>query len=1179
MGSESRVCWGYAMDQSMLLGQLAEDFTAKVRAGQMPQVEDYAREHPEISERIRALFPTLLFLEGMAAGKPAPGSNSAATLAPGDGRAELAAGQTFNQYRIERELGRGGMGVVYEAVHLPLSKRVALKVLPLFAGQGPSHLERFLREAQTAAALHHTNIVPVFDIGQMNDLPYYAMQYIEGRGLDRVLAESATDLGPPHSAAFFQRVGQLGIQTADALDYAHQRGVIHRDIKPSNLLLDSQGVVWITDFGLARRSQDVGLTHSGALVGTPRYMSPEQAEASRRPIDHRTDIYSLGVTLYELATCRPPFSGQTPAEVVMQIVGREPIPPRRLDPAIPRDLETIILKAMAKQPGDRYQKAADLGDDLRRWLKMEPIKARRIGLVGRTVRWCRRNPRLAVISSAAAAMILALTGIYYVRLLAEYGRASDALQAADRARQQATKALEQAETERDNFRGASDQAKDNLASGLYDQARVLQTSRQPGRRWLVLDLLKKAEKLRGRARAKADAKPSADLPSRMDLRKEALTALLLGDARVTSQIETSMGMLPALSGDGRRAAVMWINPSLTKAEVRLFDLQDGRMLHQWESMAGMVLAMRPDGKLLASFGDRPPGVTLWELPSGKLLSRLSWPAAKPERAFLDLRLAFSPEGLYLAASRQDDAASELALWDFHDPGHPKLLPSTPPGFGGRISAPWAPAFSFDSSGKTLAYLSGDKKVCLWQIASASKPKDITFPLDVSGPLAFGNQDRLLALGAPITGVPAVGGGRVLVWDVSRNKEQTQFDLGTGQAALALAFSPDGKRLAVGTLQGNMLVFDLSPARELIRVESAHANGVAKLQWQADGNHLVSAGLDGATKVWELSDQAFHSVIETGTKAVSAFAFSPDDHRLAVNDGEKTRLIDRSTAEVVYEWSAASTISVDLFFKPDGKQLAVLRGDLARAWDVASGKEVAHLESKDWAEGKSLKQAKDMSYWSSAAFGLEGHLLVAGVQDRHLGVWDAATGKALWQTTETQPRGGFLSPDGRWLVDVPVGPAALSQPTNIRELPVGRKTFELPPLGSTRPYGDGQVSPDGRYLAMRYATLRDGTLWLWNVPTRERRALATAALPVYNNAFSPDSKLLAIGNHPRAGSVQLWDVEKGEQLTWTTQSAYVTRLGFTPDGGCLVSCDGRTGALQVLNLTRLRSRLAEIGLDW
>ena len=192
--------------------------------------------------------------------------------------------------------------------------------------------------------------------------------------------------------------------------------MVHRDIKPSNLLLDNEGVLWIADFGLAQKIEDPAMTQSGTLIGTPRYMSPEQAEVANRPVDQRSDIYSMGATLYELLTFRPAFDGKTPQEVLTQIVTREPVAPRQLDAAVPRDLETIIMKAMAKRPEDRYQSSGQLADDLRRWLKLEPIQARRIGPLGRTARWCRRNPSLAAMTAAAAAIIIALTGIYIANL-------------------------------------------------------------------------------------------------------------------------------------------------------------------------------------------------------------------------------------------------------------------------------------------------------------------------------------------------------------------------------------------------------------------------------------------------------------------------------------------------------------------------------------------------------------------------------------------------------------------------------------------------------------------------------------------------------------------------------------------------------------------------------------------
>ena len=1156
-------------ENSVLLGQLAEEFTAKVRAGQMPQIEDYARQHPELSERIRALFPTLLFLEGMAAGKPANGS-AAATVAPGGGPADFAAGQMFNQYRIERELGRGGMGVVYEAVHLPLSKRVALKVLPLLAGSGASHLERFLREAQTAAGLHHTNIVPVFDIGQSNNMPYYAMQYIEGRGLDRVLAESPAEFGPPHSAGFFRRVGQLGIQAADALAYAHDRGVIHRDIKPSNLLLDKQGVLWITDFGLARRRQDVALTHSGALVGTPRYMSPEQADASRCPIDHRTDVYSLGVTLYELATSRPPFSGKTPAEVVLQIIGREPIPPRRLDPAIPRDLETIILKAMAKQPGDRYQTAAELSDDLRCWLNLEPIKARRIGPVGRGIRWCRRNPRLAAVSAAAAVIILALSSFYYAHLVTAKAAAEEALEVAKTERGKATDALQDAEKQRDNARTAGDQAKDSLARSLYDQARLLLTSRQPGRRWLVLDHLKEAEKLRGRARANPAAKPSADLPSRAELRDKGVAALLMGDARVVSRIETGFGR-PAVTGDGRRAAVMWIDPSFTKGAIRMLDLQDGKLLSQWNVACGMTLAMRPDGKVLAAAQEQPPSITLRECSTGKPLSTLVLPpSVKPAQLAAPGSLTFSPDGGYLAF--QAFQGKDLVLWDVRDPGHPKTAVAAP----GYNNPPALPAFAFNSNGNVLAYVSREKTVRLWEYQSSNKPTEIALPQPIAGALAFGDNDRLLALGPGIGG-PTGSKRSVLIWDLLRNREKVRVELEQGQLAGSSAFSPDGKRLAIGTLElgGDIVVYDVTTGNEVMRMESAHTSVVALLQWQKGGKHLVSAGLEGTIKIWELAEPGIQTSLESGAKGIQAFAFSPDGKWLAVCDDKKTRLINRATAELVHEWSGSGQ---QLLFRSDGRQLAVLGAGLVLAWNFDSGKEVIHLQSKDWKKGKLLTTGMDASYWSSAAFNTEGYLLVAGMQDKRLGVWEAAAAKPRWQAPSTGQRLAFLSTDGRWLMDTPGSPYEVSKPILIRESLTGREVSELPSPTGARPIG-GLFSPNSLWLTTSYWTMQENRLFLWKLPAGERHVVASARLLVFANSFSPDNKLLAV-NSPSSGAVEFWEVEKAERLfSWPTHSRGDARLAFTPDSSSLVTCDSESGALQMLNLPKLRSQLAEVGLDW
>jgi serine/threonine protein kinase/Flp pilus assembly protein TadD len=366
-------------------------------------------------------------------------------------RAEPAGPVELGDYRLLREIGRGGMGVVYEAEQVSLGRRVALKVLPLAGMLDVRQLQRFQNEARAAACLHHTHIVPVYAVGREHGISFYAMQLIEGQSLAAALAElrrqaagkdaagaadpEATTAYPPPPAApaagstapqgalstgggvgnreYVRRVAQLGAQAAEALDYAHQLGIVHRDVKPANLLLDGRGQLWVTDFGLAlfRREGAESLTLTGDLVGTLRYMSPEQALAKRVPIDHRTDVYSLGATLYELLTLRPVFEGQDRQELLRQISFDEPRPLRRLNPALPAELETVVLKALAKEPAERYATAQELADDLQRFLQDEPIRARRATLLQRSRKWARRHrPLVWSVAAAVSVTVLVLAG-------------------------------------------------------------------------------------------------------------------------------------------------------------------------------------------------------------------------------------------------------------------------------------------------------------------------------------------------------------------------------------------------------------------------------------------------------------------------------------------------------------------------------------------------------------------------------------------------------------------------------------------------------------------------------------------------------------------------------------------------------------------------------------------------
>jgi hypothetical protein len=368
---------------SRLVGVL-DQYLADLKAGRAPDRAQLLADHPELAEQLEACLAGIEFIHA--------GETSHAP-------------KQLGEFRILREIGRGGMGAVYEAEQLSLRRRVALKVLRFGTVSDPEAIQRFQREAETVARLHHTNIVPIFAVGCERGVNYYAMQFIEGRSLDLVLKQR----GEPADA---QIVATWGLQAADALAHAHARGVIHRDVKPSNLILDdAEGRLWLTDFGLAKRLDDVTLSMTGALLGTPRYMSPEQAAAAHNKLDHRTDIYSLGASLYELATGKPVFSGDSPHDVISQIITAEPTPPRKHRPSLPRDLDTIMMKCLSKEPGERYESARQLADDLRAFLEGRPIAARRVSLVEQATRWVKRQRRSVALTAGAVAITLLLVAL------------------------------------------------------------------------------------------------------------------------------------------------------------------------------------------------------------------------------------------------------------------------------------------------------------------------------------------------------------------------------------------------------------------------------------------------------------------------------------------------------------------------------------------------------------------------------------------------------------------------------------------------------------------------------------------------------------------------------------------------------------------------------------------------
>ncbi|MBM81184.1 MAG: hypothetical protein CMJ78_11405 [Planctomycetaceae bacterium] len=496
-----------------LVAEVSDEFIERAERGEQPDVEEYAQQHPEIADLLRSILPALKAIRQTETASVSPNDETTTTAIESEGR--------IGDYNIIRQIGRGGMGVVYEAEQISLKRRVALKVLPFAAALDAKRLERFRNEAQAAARLHHANIVPVYSVGCERGVYYYAMQMIDSDTLGDVIAElrrlqdgsdsppgelsashvlfaSATqtdsqssqlkiDDAPKSAAAptqvcsamstvhsvanensFFRTVVELGVQAADALEHAHSFDIVHRDIKPANLLIDARGQLWITDFGLARIRDEAGVTVSGDFVGTFLYSSPEQVLGHRGAVDCRTDIYSLGATLYELLTLKPVVRSVNRERMLHEIANVDPVHPREINKSVPIDLETVILKTLAKEPSQRYQTAKDLADDLRRFLDSRPILARRPTVIERTAKWMRRHK--TIVASAVVVLFMAVIGLTVSNVLIaqEQTKTQEALSQVAAKQRSTQTALDAAE----RLRRVAE-AQRELAEGNFLQAREM----------------------------------------------------------------------------------------------------------------------------------------------------------------------------------------------------------------------------------------------------------------------------------------------------------------------------------------------------------------------------------------------------------------------------------------------------------------------------------------------------------------------------------------------------------------------------------------------------------------------------------------------------------------------------------------------------------------------------------
>jgi WD40 repeat protein len=1118
---------------------------------------------------------------------PEPAASLSATTVAHNGAApEVPPPAAVPGYEVLRELGRGGMGVVYEARQLSLGRVVALKMILSGAHACAAELARFRAEAQAIARLRHPNIIQIHEVGAHEGRPFFSLEYCAGGSLEKKLR--GTPLKPDEAAALVETL-------ARAVHAAHQKGVIHRDLKPANVLLAEDSSPRITDFGLAKAfgpdsdHSPGGITATNAIMGTPSYMAPEQAAGQARELGPACDAYALGAILYECLTGRPPFRAATPIDTLLQVMNDEPVAPSRLNPAVPRDLETVCLKCLAKVPAKRYASAEELGDDLSRWRKGEPIRARPLGRVERIVRWVRRHRLATAVLVQTAALVVVLIGVFAYYQIRET--------------RSARQSLKQVQAERE-------QAQDALTRGYYEQARALLRSREPGRRWAALDLLGRAENLRGRERASDVIDAEAQPPSRAALRREAAAALLTEDMREVGQINASfpVGLFSAVAPDASWLMTAFIRqpekPGETLAGgLRLFDLRDGRKLGELlrlDLLATKAIGPAPDAKTVAFVGALG-NIDLFEFPSGQKLRTLARPrlpmGLKPLNGLRNNVIQFSPDGRWLIAGDVLGKESDVYVWDLKSPD-----------LGGRHLARVATGLegvSVRPDSGAVAIPRGGSLIGIWDLAKSGPPIDI----DVK--FAVESEPRLAAVagiahnalvwspnGSRLAVTAKVGDKlNLAVWNVAGGRELLRWDSPIPAETSALAFTPDGRRILVGDGLGTVHCLDLDDRQEVWTIENVAPVGIYMMKWRADGRLLTAGMFANQLRVWEPSRDTFERSLATKEMAITNLAFHPDGKWLVLQSGGQEhllRLLPVGSQEKSWTLPLPGEGAKGEALQFQGHEVAVFCQTTTVVLDLDRRQEVRRLAAKPAPRGFMSIRTDENRFMP------DGRLVSTEIEpvdkERRITVRDRATGQQLGPPIVVPRVNNFVpfaewscrfSDDGKLLAICPSPMIPSRDPINIWKVETGEKVTELPAGDETVMSMKMQFSPDGKsFLRLTVpfsydsgaAKSSDMRLTLSESETGKRRWQIPSPFPPDSVAFSADSKLLAVGYD--YGGVDVYDAQTGEQLLrWNPPGLRnVDRMAFAPDASLLAAAAG-SGPVRLLNLRDLRKRLAELRLDW